>query len=47
VLLPLAWLLGQLPAWGSPIALAALAVLMGVAWALGAGAPLQPIKDRT
>jgi Fuc2NAc and GlcNAc transferase len=46
VLLPLAWLVGQFPAWGSPIALAALAVLMGVAWALGAGAPLQPIKDR-
>ena len=46
VLWPLAWLAGQLPAWGTPIALAALAVLIGLAWGLGAGAPSQAIKDR-
>jgi Fuc2NAc and GlcNAc transferase len=46
VLWPLAWLAGQFPAWGTPIALVALAVLIGVAWSLGAGAPLQPISDR-
>lgn len=46
VLWPLAWLAGQFPAWGAPIALAALAMLIGLAWGLGAGAPLQPINDR-
>ncbi len=46
VLWPLAWLAGQLPAWGTPIALAALVVLMGLAWLLGAGAPLQSSSDR-
>lgn len=46
VLWPLAWLAGQFPAWGAPIALAALVLLMALAWALGAGAPLQPSSDR-
>ncbi len=43
---PLAWLAGQFPAWGTPIALAALALLMGLAWSLGAGAQAQAISER-
>ena len=46
VLWPLAWLAGLFPAWGTPIALAVLVVLMTFAWSLGAGAPLQPSSDR-
>lgn len=41
VLLPLAWVAGAFRDFGWPIALGALAVLMIVAWRLGAGAPLR------
>jgi Fuc2NAc and GlcNAc transferase len=46
VLWPLAWLAGQLPAWGAPIARGALLILMALAWSLGAGGPAQAIKER-
>lgn len=46
VLLPLAWLAGLVPAYGAALALAALLVLIFLAWALGAGAPLQSNSDR-